>query len=64
MGKQISADKVKTMPIGMEILMVRESTGQTIRAKLMQSYKKKLLQGTQASYDIKERKGWHYEVTE
>ena len=64
MGKTITAEKVKKLPIGTEVLVVREGTQQTTLMRIAGYYKKKMLKGATAVHEIRDRAGWHYEVTE
>ena len=58
----LTAEKVKKLPPGTDVYLVREATGQRGRLWIVKSGKKKLLKGAVAEHEIKDRPGWHYEV--
>ena len=60
--KTLTAEKVKKLPPGTDVYLVREATGQRGRLWIVKSGKKKLLKGVMAEHEIKDRPGWHYEV--
>lgn len=62
MRKTITADKVKKLPVGTDVFLIRESTGEAGRLWIVKSGRKKILKGVFAEYEIKDRAGWHYEV--
>lgn len=62
MGKVLSAQKVKKLPVGTDVLLVREGTGKTGRLWIIQSGRKKMLRGVMGIHEIQDRPGWHYEV--
>ena len=63
--KVLTADKVKRLPVGTDDYYVREATGQVAKLWIVKSGRKKMLHGVIAGdREIKERPGWHYEVTE
>ena len=66
MGKILSVQAVKKLKPGTDVLIVRESTGEAGRMWIVKSGNKKLLKGMGifATYEIKERPGWHYELPE
>jgi hypothetical protein len=60
--KKITADKVKKLPVGADVYLVREATGEKGKLWIIKSGRKKLLKGLMATHEIKDRAGWHYEV--
>ena len=60
--KTLTAEKVKKLPPGTDVFLVRDATGQRGRLWIVKSGKKKLLKGVMAEHEIKDRPGWHYEV--
>jgi len=64
MGKTITAEKVKKLPVGTEVLVVQDGTERTVLMKVAGYYKKKMLKGPTAVHEIRDKVGWHYEVTE
>lgn len=61
MGKILTADQVKKLPVGTDIIIVREGTGQTGMTWIVKVGRKKMLRGVAATHEIKDRPGWHYE---
>ena len=64
MGKILSVQAVKKLKPGTDVLIVRDSTGEAGRLWIVKSGNKKLLKGILMEYEIKERRGWHYELPE
>lgn len=64
MGKIMTAEKIKKLPPGTDVTLVREATGETGRLWVVKSGRKKMLRGPFAMHEIKDRPGWHYEVEE
>lgn len=62
--KILTADKVKKLPVGTDVRLVREADGATARMWIVKSGRKKLLKGVYAEREIVDRPGWHYEVEE
>ena len=60
----LSSDKVKKLPIGTEVILIREATGEKGHLTVVKSGRKKKLKGRYALLDIQYRKGWHYEKEE
>ncbi len=60
--KVLSADKVKKLPPGTDVFLVRESNGSKGRLWIVKVGKKKMLKGIYSEHEIKDRPGWHYEV--
>ena len=61
--KTLTAAQVKKLPVGTDVRLVRESTGQTGLLWVVKSGRKKMLRGvvTGHLHEIKDRQGWHYE---
>lgn len=62
MGKVLNAQKVKRLPVGTNVYVVREATNQRGLMWIIKSGRKKLLRGVYAQHEIKDRAGWHYEL--
>lgn len=62
MRKTISAEKVKKLPVGTDVFLIRESTGEAGRLWVVKSGRKKMLKGIYTEHEIKDRDGWHYQV--
>lgn len=64
--KTLTAAQVKKLPVGTDVRIVRESTGQTGLLWVVKSGRKKMLRGVVTSHlhEIKDRQGWHYEEVE
>lgn len=62
MRKVITADQVKKLPVGTDVFLVRDATGQCAMMWVVKSGRKKILKGVLAEHNIKDRPGWHYEV--
>lgn len=62
MRKTLTADKVKKLPAGTDVFLVRESTGNVGRLWIVKSGRKKMLKGIMTEHEIRDRAGWHYEV--
>ena len=62
MRKTLTADQVKKLPVGTDVFLIRESTGQWGMLWVVKSGRKKMLKGVAAEHEIKDRAGWHYEV--
>ena len=62
--KILSADKVKKLPVGTDVRLVRESDSAAAMMWIVKSGRKKLLKGVYAEHEIADRQGWHYEVEE
>ena len=60
--KTLTAEKVKKLPPGTDVYLVREATGQRGKMWIVKSGTKKLLKGAVSEVTIKDRPGWHYEV--
>lgn len=62
--KTLSADKVKRLPPGTNVTIVREEDGSRGHLWIIKSGRKKLLKGILSTYEIIDRPGWHYEIEE
>lgn len=60
--KTLSADKVKKLPVGTDVIFVNDQTGEKGRLWIVKSGRKKVLRGVLTQHEIKDRPGWHYEV--
>lgn len=61
--KILTADKVKKLPPGTDVIIVNEKDGTKGRLWIVKSGRKKMLRGvTGTLLDIVDRNGWHYEV--
>lgn len=60
--KALSAEKVKKLSPGTDVLFVRDSDGAVGRFWVVKSGRKKLLKGVVAEHEIMDRKGYHYEI--
>ena len=64
MAKILDAKKVKKLPVGTDVRVVRERTGETGMLWVVKSGRKKMLRGLMGMHEIKDRAGWHYELPE
>lgn len=64
MGKTLTADKVKKLEPGTDVILVDEKTGKQAMFWVVKSGRKKKLKGVFTEYEIKDREGWHYELRE
>lgn len=62
MRKTLTAEQLKKLPAGTDVLLVRESTGQVGRLWIVKNGRKKKLKGIMTEHEIRDRAGWHYEV--
>ncbi len=60
--KVLTADKVKKLPIGTYVYLVRDADGQRGKLWVAKTRNRKWLKGVYGEYEIKDRAGWHYEV--
>lgn len=61
----LTAAQVKRLPVGTDVALVRESTGQRGMLWVVKSGRKKMLKGVLgALHEITDRPGWHYEEKE
>ena len=63
MRRILSADKVKKLPAGTGVFVVREKDGKQSKATVIQYGRQKKLQG-EYLHAIKDQPGFHYEVEE
>lgn len=65
MNKILTAEKVKRLPVGTDVITVCEKDGSRGTMWIVKSGRKKMLRGVLGMmHDIKDKDGWHYEVTE
>lgn len=65
MSKILTAEKVKRLPVGTDVITVCEKDGSRGMMWIVKSGRKKMLRGVLGmTHDIRDRDGWHYEVTE
>lgn len=62
--KILTAKQVKRLPVGTDIYMVNEKTGEKGMLWIVKSGREKRLKGVSTVLDIKDRAGWRYEVEE
>lgn len=62
MNKTLTASQVKRLPVGKDVFLVRDATGEIGRLWIIKRGRKKLLKGVYSEHEIKDRVGWHYEV--
>ena len=64
MGKVLTAQKVKKLPVGTDVILVRDGTGKSGKLWVIKSGRKKMLRGVMGIHEIADRPGWHYEEAE
>lgn len=64
MGKVLSAEQVKKLPLGTVVNWVDEKSGKAARLWIVKSGRKKVLRGIITQFNIKDREGCHYEIEE
>ena len=62
MRKILSAEKVKKLPVGTDVFLVKEGTGKTGTLFIVKKGRSKMLKGIFGLYEIKDRPGFHYEI--
>ena len=62
MRKVLTAQKVKKLPVGTDVILVRDGTGKSGKLWVIKSGRNKMLRGVMGIHEIKDRPGWHYEV--
>lgn len=62
MGKILTAAQVKKLPVGTDVVIVRESDNRTGSLWVVKSGRKTMLKGVYGLREIVDRPGWHYEV--
>lgn len=60
--KVLTAEKVKRLPVGTDVILVNEKTGSRGRLWLIKHGRKKMLRGILNLHEIKDMPGWHYEI--
>jgi hypothetical protein len=53
---------VKKLPVGTDVILVRDGTGKSGKLWVIKSGRKKMLRGVMGIHEIQDRPGWHYEV--
>lgn len=62
MSKTLTADKVKKLPPGTDIILVNEATGERGMLWIVKSGRKKMARGVLGTLlEIADKPGWHYE---
>ena len=62
--KTLTAEKVKRLPEGTDVIVVNEKTGSRGMLWIIKRGRKKMLRGIMTLHEIKDREGWHYEIEE
>lgn len=62
--KTLTAEKVKRLPVGTDVIQVNEKTGSRGRLWIIKKGRRKMLRGIVTLHEIKDREGWHYEIEE
>ena len=62
MKKVLTADKVKKLPVGTDVFLVKDGTDLRGMLWIVKSGRKKFLKGLASKLEIKDMPGWHYEV--
>ena len=62
--KTLDAAGVKKLPVGTDVYLVREATGEKGLLYVVKSGRKKMLRGMTGLHEIKDRAGWHNGVEE
>lgn len=60
--KILTAEKVKRLPPGTDVILVNEQTGSRGRLWIIKSGRKKMLRGIINVHEIRDLPGWHYEI--
>jgi len=61
MGKRLTEKQVKRLPVGTDVYLVNDATGEAGMLWVIKSGRKKMLKGVVAVHEIKDKDGWHYE---
>lgn len=64
MWKQVSATKVKKLPVMTDVKIVNDKTHDFGIMWIIKCGRKKILKGIYTTQEIKDRDGWHYEVND
>ena len=62
--KTVTAKQVKRLEPGTDVYLVNDKTGQRGSMWVIQNGRKKMLRGIINVMEIKDKKGWHYEIEE
>ena len=62
--KTVTAKQVKRLPLGTDVFLVNDKTGQRGSMWVIQNGRKKMLRGIINVMEIKDKEGWHYEIKE
>lgn len=62
--KTVNAKQVKRLPLGTDVFLVNDKTGQRGSMWVIQNGRKKMLRGIINVMEIKDKEGWHYEIKE
>ena len=62
MRKTLTAEKVKKLPVGTDVFLVREGTEKTGSLFIVKKGRSKMLKGIFGLHEIKDRPGFHYEI--
>ena len=62
--KTLTAKQVKRLPLGTDVFLVNDKTGQRGSMWVIQNGRKKMLRGIINVMEIKDKEGWHYEIKE
>lgn len=62
--KIVTAEKVKRLQEGTDVIVVNEKTGTRAKLWIIKRGRKKMLRGIVILQEIKDRDGWHYEIEE
>lgn len=60
--KILTAEKVKRLPPGTDVILVNEQTGSRGRLWIIKSGRKKMMRGIINAHEIRDLPGWHYEI--
>ena len=62
--KTVTAKQVKRLPLGTDVFLVNDKTGQRGSMWVIQNGRKKMLRGIINVMEIKDMEGWHDEIEE
>lgn len=61
MGKRLTEKQVKRLPVGTDVYLVNDATGEAGMFWVIKSGRKKMLRCILGVLEIKDKDGWHYE---
>ena len=64
MIKILTADKVRRLPVGTDVRIVREADGSSGMMWVTKTGNRKVLKGVVAMHEIVDMPGWHYEIVQ